>query len=62
MSDQIPPRWQRAYLEATRGILHPMLSTDGAYADMTADRLMERVGGRFASFTVAPHIFPRVQA
>jgi hypothetical protein len=55
MNDQIPPRWLRAYLEATRGILHPWLGTDAAYADMVADRLAARVGGRFASFTLEPH-------
>jgi len=55
MNDPIPPRWLRAYLEATRGVLHPWLGTDAAYADMVADRLAARVDGRFASFTLEPH-------
>jgi hypothetical protein len=34
-----PDRAIRAYIEASRGALHPMLSTDAAYADDVADAL-----------------------
>jgi hypothetical protein len=37
--DDLPDRAIRAYIEASRGALHPMLSTDAAYADDVADAL-----------------------
>ena len=44
-----------AYIAASRGALHPMLSTDAAYADDVADALTP-IGGVMAPFdTGMPH-------
>jgi hypothetical protein len=44
-------RARTAYITASRGMLHPYLSTDGAYADMWADENMQRVGGQSCPFS-----------
>ena len=43
-------RHARAFIEASRGHLHPYLSTDGAYADMVADAHMAAVNGQSCPF------------
>jgi hypothetical protein len=45
-------RARTAYIAASRGTLHPYLSTDGAYADMWADENMRRVDGQSCPFSL----------
>lgn len=51
-------REQWAYIAASRGVLHPALSTDSFYADQMADANMRRVNGQWCTFRPAWQVAP----